>query len=434
MLFSIIIPSYNVKKYIGQCIQSILSQSFKNFELIIVDDGSTDGTMDIIKDYSSRDDRIKLLEKEHSNAGDARNLALKVATGEWLVFIDADDYVDNHLLEKIKILLDDLSCDLISFGANYFDEECGIKYPIEWAIKKELLPVSNPFTAKECNDSIFQIFSTNIWNKIVRRELVSKENIRFSSLNDANDELFGSMILACSKKIAYIDECLYFYRINTGSSTQDNAKRNTSLCFLDALRQIKEELNHKELYSIFERSFLDKAIVETINALLREKDWKRYKYVYENIQKFLNEELKIAKTYHIFSDHYSTWFSYIANMSAEELMFYFYSQKDVDEISMKEWRLPYDRIKGKKILLFGAGNIGQSFNKQLKRCKDVEVTGWVDSNSKKYIEIGLDVYGIDSIKNIEFDAILVAIKDGKDNKELKKKLNEIAEGKEIVFV
>lgn len=434
MRYSIIIPAFNVEDYIGRCIQSVLEQTINDYELIIVDDGSTDGTLNVLNRIKATDNRIKVIEKDHTNAGDARNMALEMAVGEWLVFIDADDIVNCNLLKKAEEIIEKESCDLISFRACAFDEVSGIKIALDWVFKDDIVPDDNPFEVRNHKKSIFQMFSTNIWNKIVKRELVVNENIKFSSLDDANDELFGSMILACSKRIAYINESLYFYRVNTGKSTQDNAKKNTSLCFIEALRQIRVLLNNKDLYSTYESSYLDKVIVESVNALLREKEWERFKYVYDAIQKLINKELKIPKTYYISDEHYRTWFSYIANKTAEELMFYFYTQKDWEEINMKDWAIPYDRIKGKRLILFGAGNIGQSFYKQLQRCKDVNVVKWVDSDSEKYKKIGLEVNDIDEISDTVFDLLLVAIKDGKNNVDLKRKINELVKGKEIIFI
>ncbi|SDB28890.1 Glycosyltransferase involved in cell wall bisynthesis [Pseudobutyrivibrio sp. YE44] len=434
MLFSIIIPVYNSEKYIKKCLESIMNQPFSDYELIIVDDGSTDGSLNIIKATITGDIRIKLLKKSHTNAGDARNMALEVAEGEWLIFIDADDFVGENYLYTIAETIRKKDFDIFVFGANYYDENSRLTYPIQWVYREDLLPKCNPFNANEYGDTLFQMFSTNIWNKVVKRDIVIKNSIRFSNLDDANDELFGCMILVHSEKIACSDDAIYNYRINTGISTQDRAMNKTSLCFIEALRDIRESLGVVQLFEIFKTSYYNKAIVECVNALLRENTWNTYKLVYDNIRSFLIDELKVPEKHYIGDEHYRNWLNYIRKNTVEELMFYFYSQNDWNEIKMKDWRLPYELIKGKKIVLFGAGNIGQSFYMQIQRTKGVKLVKWVDSNFEKYRKMGLDVFDISSIVDIEYDVILVAINGGKENRELTITLSEIANSKSIIFI
>ena len=121
MKFSIIVPVYNVEKYIERCLKSIQEQSHRNFEVIVVNDGSPDNSKEIIDKFCSNDDRFFYVEKENGGLSDARNYGLKYITGDYLVFIDGDDYIDKNLLFKISEVVDD-NPDVIRFSLNVVDE------------------------------------------------------------------------------------------------------------------------------------------------------------------------------------------------------------------------------------------------------------------------------------------------------------------------
>lgn len=122
MKFSIIIPVYNVEKYISKCLESVLSQSYENYEVILVNDGSTDGSYEIIEQYEKRDDRISCHSKENGGLSDARNYGLQFVTGDYILFLDSDDYWESGLLEQINTSLEDGQADMLRFSFQKVDE------------------------------------------------------------------------------------------------------------------------------------------------------------------------------------------------------------------------------------------------------------------------------------------------------------------------
>lgn len=126
MKFSIIIPVYNVEKYIIKCLKSIYEQSYKNYEVIIVNDGSPDNCEDLIKNYIKNKKNFKYFKKENGGLSDARNYGVKYATGDYIIFVDSDDYVENKLLEKINKEISNVNYDLIRFNLNIVDEHGNI--------------------------------------------------------------------------------------------------------------------------------------------------------------------------------------------------------------------------------------------------------------------------------------------------------------------
>ena len=121
-LISVVIPVYNVEKYLRQCLDSVLNQTYNYFEVIMVDDGSTDSSYDICLEYSERDDRFKSFHKENGGASSARNYALDKATGEYLFFLDSDDWIEKNTLERLINTVEDNNVDFVLFEATVTDE------------------------------------------------------------------------------------------------------------------------------------------------------------------------------------------------------------------------------------------------------------------------------------------------------------------------
>ena len=120
--FSIVIPVYNVENYLAECLDSVLAQTFKDFEVICVNDGSTDKSGEILKSYAQKDDRIKIIYKENGGLSSARNEGLKYVAGELCYFLDSDDYIESNLLEYAVKIFDNYEIDYFAFGSKVFVE------------------------------------------------------------------------------------------------------------------------------------------------------------------------------------------------------------------------------------------------------------------------------------------------------------------------
>ena len=214
-LVSIIIPVWNCEKYLGQCLDSILKQTYKNLEIILVDDGSTDGSLSIMKEYEKKDNRIIAITQKNSGPGIARNTGFDRATGKYICFIDSDDYVD---------------CDFILKLVNIIDDDCLYSY---CAIKTKdndifITPEKNRLFIRQC-----------CYNKLYNAKFI--KDIRFSDDKFAEDLIFNYKEYFESDKIKYINEPLYFYRINE-NSVSNNWHNNYDAIFnaLDKMVMYKD--------------------------------------------------------------------------------------------------------------------------------------------------------------------------------------------------
>lgn len=233
-LISVIVPVYNVEKYIENCITSIINQTYQNLEIILVDDGSTDFSGIICDKYSEIDNRIKVLHKKNGGVASARNLGLEVSTGEWVAFVDSDDYIEEKMYEKlynnaIK------SCSEISM--------CTLKY------KKLDNTIINPFKSfydtkgiKSSLDLLSNIYETDYTNslcisfctKIYRRHIF--DSIKFREGIIYEDDDLSPKILIKDYKICILDEPLYIYVQNDKSLTNSRFSEK-NFCFLLILHE-----------------------------------------------------------------------------------------------------------------------------------------------------------------------------------------------------
>lgn len=221
---SIIIPIYNVEDYLEHCIKGILNQTFKDFELILVNDGSPDNSGQICDYYKKRDTRIKVVHKKNQGPGAARNSGLEIATGNYIYFCDPDDIVSPSLLSENVLLAEKNDANLVVFGYhNVF--KSGNKE------KKTLLRAENKFlkTKKEFRDEFEGLFKTNImytlWNKLYKKKFLDEYGYRFSDNKVGEDTIFNYSVYRNLSRVLINQEAYYYYiRNRNGSAT--NIYRN----------------------------------------------------------------------------------------------------------------------------------------------------------------------------------------------------------------
>lgn len=219
---SVIMPSLNVGDYMEECLTSVLNQTLKNIEVICVDAGSTDKTLDIIKSYQKKDNRIKLINSDKKSYGHQVNLGLKEAKGVYISIVETDDYIDENMLEKLYSKSDNEKNEIIKGNFYFLNDYDSSDIGIEKDVSKRGLATDKVFTLKE--EPLFVEGHPSIWAGIYLKEFLDKNNIQFMEEPKGgwvdNPFFFETAIKA--EKIYYIDEALYYYRItNPNSSTND---------------------------------------------------------------------------------------------------------------------------------------------------------------------------------------------------------------------
>ena len=256
---SVIIPVYNVKQYLQQCLDSIIGQTLKDIEIICVDDGSTDGSLDILYDYEKKDSRITVLTQKNQYAGVARNNGLKIATGEYLSFLDSDDFFDVHMLEEIynKAKTDDsdvVVCEYFRYNNTSKEIEEHIK------INKKFTSIA-PFSFKNMPNKLCGVCHPNPWTKMFRRDLFVRNNLQFDNTICFNDFTCVMTALASADKISVIDKPFIYYRTDQSSNLTESVSKNQNRAFevnLKILPSLYANLKRLNLYSLYRVWFNEK--------------------------------------------------------------------------------------------------------------------------------------------------------------------------------
>lgn len=256
---SVIIPVYNVEKYLRQCLDSILNQTLREIEIICVDDGSTDSSYDILQEYAKKDSRFVILKQQNAGAGIARNTGMKIAKGTYLSILDSDDYFELDMLEKAYLQCEKYNADMCVFRSDRFDSLTGKTEPIPWTIKQNVLPKTIPFSSEAIYPYIFQIFNGWAWDKLYRREFVEQTGLKFQGLRSTNDAFFVFMATVQAQAITIVDNILAHHRENIKTSLSVTREKSWDCCW-QAVSAIKQELHNRGQFTLVEQSFINWAL------------------------------------------------------------------------------------------------------------------------------------------------------------------------------
>lgn len=251
---SIIIPVYNAEKYLRQCLDSVVNQTLKEIEILCINDGSTDSSLDILNEYAEQDKRIKVFSQKNSGPATARNVGLDNATGDYLWFIDADDWCELNACEYLYQYVQKKQVDIVFFAANSFVE----KYANENRNRKHFWDLSiygmhDVDTSFNTLNKIELLMKSplELWNHLYKTETVKKYELRFTDeLFMGDDILFNISLYLTNVKIAIYQTAFYNYRIGNGSTIVDNLKKKNSKCSDYSIRLAQHVDNLIKKYDI----------------------------------------------------------------------------------------------------------------------------------------------------------------------------------------
>lgn len=356
-LISLIVPVYNVKDYLEECLESIIKQSYTKLEIILVDDGSTDGSAEICDRYGQADNRFKVFHQENQGVARARKRAVLCATGLYTGFVDADDRISLNMIEFMLANIGE--CDVITIGC-YGETAAGVKFEQTDSFAEGIYASKEDLDYFHANMLAYQNrFEYGVlpylWNKLFKTELLKDvmSNID-SALSFAEDgEVVFQYLLKC-ERICVTHKCLYYYRRREDSfmrSNDENYMYNLNGIYL-ALKQAFEKHPKKEI-------------------LLHQL------------------QLFIAQRVYWITDR-------MGFPSDTRIMTYAFPFSDLNRTS--------------KIVIYGAGKIGVAYYRQIHFRKLANMVLWVDKNWENYQDSYMPVSSPDSIKDCEYDYLIIAVK------------------------
>jgi glycosyltransferase EpsH len=278
---SVIVPVYNAQDHLAQCIDSILSQTLKEIEIICVDDGSSDASVEILEEYARNDSRLTLLKQNHKYAGTARNYGKSIARGEYLVFWDADDYFMPDALEEMyRQCVKDAADVCICSGRQYF-EDGEFEAPSGRYLRKKEIPEIIPFNAKTAPDHIVSITVEAPWNKMFRREYIEDLQLDFQPVRNANDVFFVICALCMAQRVTIVNRQLVCYRKNKATGLVATVQKNLKTAFT-AWTDTADYLRAHDAFP--ERSFANRALESVIYLLCNVSGYDAYLEAFEYLR------------------------------------------------------------------------------------------------------------------------------------------------------
>ena len=257
---SIVMPVHNAEPFLRESLDSILAQTFSDWELLCIDDASTDASRTILDEYAGHDARIRLFSHE-GNAGTARNLGIDHAKGLYLIFLDADDFFDPDLLRLPVERAQKHDADYVIFGGRRYDNVSGELSPDVMFVNAHYAP-REVFAATDLPDNLYKITTPGPCTKLIKRSLVEQHGIRFQSLPNSEDFYFTLASLSVAERISVLGTDLLRYRVNVPSSNE-GSKSDRPLCFFEGIYKLREFLTSNGLYDKLYRSYADQVLSTT---------------------------------------------------------------------------------------------------------------------------------------------------------------------------
>lgn len=292
---SMIVPVYQVEKYIAQCIESVLNQTFSDFELILIDDGSKDNSGAICDSYAAKDDRIIVIHTKNNGAATARNIGMERASGKYITFLDGDDYLAENMLARLYEKIENSDYDIVvSDFLNILPDEKD-----NFTLHLQERTVSGREVLEHLkNEKNYGVW-TIVWNKIYKREVL--ENLRFPDGKYFEDEFFSDKVYLNSNQIHVIPDILCYHRV-LASSTMNTQKTENYLDLIDALRErlnIYFEYNYSKSETYKVLIYLLDPFTRCISVNLDSKNKQRVretrKFIKTTSKKLMSGELPFVK-------------------------------------------------------------------------------------------------------------------------------------------
>lgn len=354
-LISVIVPVYNVEKYVRKCIESITKQEYQNLQIILIDDGSTDSSGQICDKYAKIDARIEVIHQRNSGSVKARKAGLSLVKGEYIGFVDADDYVEPDFYADMLSIMIESNVDFVHSG---YVIERGVSREACISYKAGLYDISGS-QAEFISTYIFRVknnfhMSHTLWSKLFKADLVKTCFLQLPDYQVRGEDLLCVCLCILKSKRIFLDTTVGYH------------------------------------YVMREESVSHKAVIENVID---------YGMLYSNLLSVFRRcgKLEIVRDEmgRYFKDLYIKLFAFQLKM--DNILFYQYA--DIDS------------LRRKKVVLYCAGKVGQDYFTQLSKYCEINIVAWVDKHFENYKFDYREVVGVEKISNFDFDILLIAVLD-----------------------
>lgn len=356
MLVTIIVPIYNISSYLDKCINGIINQTYKNLEIILVNDGSTDNCGEICDRYAQVDSRIKVIHKENGGLVSARKAGLELAKGDYIAFVDGDDWIDRDMYQ---VLLD----KALSSNADFVDSSYFYRKKGDVVVECASLEADYKFDSRQIKaiieswivDRDKALIRSTIWTKLYKADIIKKSYAEVPDEMPLGEDVINYIALfKYANRATVISKSFYHYNYRSDS------------------------LSHSRSITI--------------------RNWRK-----ENEKLGLCTRM-IEKYYpYVNGSMLDVWYFQMGLVG--------FNRIQVDD----DWRMPLykctniDNLQNRRVVIYGAGNVGRDVYAQLSKYEFCNIVGWVDKNYQKYHYPYCKVQSVDSLDNLEYDIVLIAV-------------------------
>ena len=370
-LVSIIVPIYNTQEFLPRCLDSILNQSYANMQIVLVNDGSTDDSLSVCEEYAAKDNRIQVINQSNQGIIAAKRAGIKLCRGEYVMFVDSDDWIESALLRSMVQAVQKFDCMLVCTNVykDFKDRTVEMRNYIPIGTYETGTIAKDLFYYKDTQDyGILPYSVAKLYPRDILEEILNRVN---SDIRYAEDKAIVFSLVFQDIKVCFTDDIYYHYCV-----------RNGSVCYSENQDYLIELTTaYKYIKKLFDKH-------KEREYLL----WQLGKWMWIEAKGAINNQLGLTT---------------LGNPLYRE-----------------PYRLDPSTLlpQKKRFILYGAGKVGTDYRKQIVDCMNIELCGWVDKNYEKCRENGLDVQPVEYLQNIAYDYILVAVNNEKVFCEIKKEL------------
>ncbi len=291
---SIIMPIFNSEEFITECLNSLIKQTFKNFEVICINDGSIDNSLTILKEFEKKDERIHIFSQNNTGAGIARNVGMEKSKGEYLLFLDSDDIFEDIMLEELYAKIKQNDNEIVICNSQNFivKENKKIFYRKNYLISDKILKIKS-FSSKDIKKDFFNLFIWWPWDKLFKKIYIEKLGIKFQNLRSTNDLYFTASAVIVAKKISFLDKILIKHRTGINTSIENSREKSWDN-FYYALKKLKYFIQEKNLYIRFHQDFINYVVSFSLWQLNTLKGNSFYS-LYQNLKNKWLKEFEVTK-------------------------------------------------------------------------------------------------------------------------------------------
>ncbi|RAP51827.1 MAG: hypothetical protein BZ133_02265 [Methanosphaera sp. SHI613] len=317
---SIIIPVYNKERFLDKCLQSILAQSFNDYEVICVDDGSTDLSLSILNEYAKDNSNFKVFSKENEGPGSARNYGLKKATGEYILFLDADDWIESDTLDKLYTTAKNNDSDLVLFNATEHYKNNTTKDRIYHVHFDENIDLERYSFDYNNNINLVMNGYHIVCTKLHRLDFIKEHELEFSDKSEFEDVLFHIKSMIYAKHISYNPDKFYQYNRTNEDSRQNNSIRtDKSFVLFDIFEEVYDFLTEENLFQKLEINYYKFVINESLNIYNNIKEEYKEELFYKTKDKFKSMNLDENTLYRLPVNQQAFYSSIISSNNYTEM-------------------------------------------------------------------------------------------------------------------